>query len=158
MLLHGIQIKYCCCMELLLQLHIKITLNQFETLRVLLLLITELTATDLKIGNLLGAMSQTTGIKRHHHGHGRTNHLIFEYDLGGVRNQADAAMNSIVDSFLKRAGNVRRKYVPKIIFPLVDLPRDTLGQYIFQIVFKLLQGNIYFTVESIGTNIEIDTW
>ncbi|CAM9295865.1 hypothetical protein ACPS111642_14475 [Acinetobacter pseudolwoffii] len=66
MLLHGIQVKQCCCMQLLLELDIEITLNQFKTLRILLLFVAELTTTYLNIGDFFGAACQSTGIKRHH--------------------------------------------------------------------------------------------
>ncbi|SPJ19977.1 hypothetical protein PFCIP103579_1121 [Prolinoborus fasciculus] len=66
MLLHGIQIKQRSCMQLLLELHTKITLNQFKTLRILLLFVAELTTTDLNIGDFFSAACQSTGIKRHH--------------------------------------------------------------------------------------------
>lgn len=62
MLLHGIQIKQRSCMQLLLELHIKITLNQFKTLRILLLFVAELTTTDLNIGNFFGTTGEASSI------------------------------------------------------------------------------------------------
>ena len=85
-------------MQLLLELHIKITLNQFKTLRILLLFVAELTTTDLNIGNFFGTTGEASSIYWHNHGNSGANHLIFKDDIRRIRNQTNSAMNSIVKS------------------------------------------------------------
>ena len=95
MLLHARQISRCHLGQLLVQLHAKIHLHQFQSLHVQLLLKTEGGLIGIDLGNFLGAVYDAACVNWPSHGQRGTDTAVVHPNFGLIRYGGYAFLHSL---------------------------------------------------------------